>query len=68
MRRATRRTVPAVMEQIKIMRGKGHGIIGMKLAGGGDFAKPEDREKAMRFAVQCGLLDAAVIASRAPRR
>jgi 1-deoxyxylulose-5-phosphate synthase len=53
--------VPAVMEQIKIMRAKGHGIIGMKLAGGGDFAKPEDREKAMRFSMQCGLLDAAVI-------
>jgi predicted aldo/keto reductase-like oxidoreductase len=53
--------VPAMMEQIKIMRKKRHGIIGMKLIGNGDFKKPEDREKSIRFAMKCGLLDAVVI-------
>jgi len=58
--------VPAVMEQIKIMRKKRHGIIGMKLIGNGDFVKPDDREKSIRFAMQCGLLDAVVIGFKSP--
>lgn len=58
--------VPAVMEQIKKMRKKRHGIIGMKLIGNGDFVKPEDREKSIRFAMQCGLLDAVVIGFKSP--
>jgi hypothetical protein len=58
--------VPAVMEQIKIMRKNRHGIIGMKLIGNGDFTKPEDREKSIRFAMQCGLLDAVVIGFKSP--
>lgn len=58
--------VPAVMEQIKIMRKKRHGIIGMKLIGNGDFTKPEDREKSIRFAMKCGLLDAVVIGFKSP--
>ena len=53
--------VPAVLEQIKLMRKNGHGIIGMKLIGNGDFTNPDDREKSIRFAMQPGLLDAAVI-------
>jgi len=53
--------LPAVMEQIKIMRKNRHGIIGMKLIGNGDFVNPEDRERSIRFAMQCGLLDAVVI-------
>ena len=53
--------VPAVLEQLKVMREKGRGIIGMKLVGNGEFTRPEDREKAIRFAMQCGLLDAVVI-------
>jgi len=58
--------VPAVMEQIRIMRKKRHGIIGMKLIGNGDFKKPEDREKSIRFAMKCGLLDAVVIGFKSP--
>jgi len=58
--------VPGVMEQIKIMRKKRHGIIGMKLIGNGDFKKPEDREKSIRFAMKCGLLDAVVIGFKSP--
>jgi predicted aldo/keto reductase-like oxidoreductase len=53
--------VPGVMEQIKVMRKNRHGIIGMKLIGNGDFKKPEDREKSIRFTMKCGLLDAVVI-------
>ncbi len=53
--------VPAVMEQLKLMHEKKHGVIGMKLIGNGDFTNPEDREKAARFAMHCGYLDAVVI-------
>ena len=53
--------VPAVLEHLAVMRKKGHGIIGMKLIGDGDFTNPQDREKSIRFAMQPGLLDAAVI-------
>lgn len=53
--------LPAVMEQVKIMKKNGHGIIGMKLIGNGDFVKFEDRQKAMRYAMKCGLLDSCVI-------
>lgn len=53
--------VPAVVEQIKRMREKGHGVIGMKLIGNGDFTDPVDREKAIRFVMQSNLTDAVVI-------
>jgi predicted aldo/keto reductase-like oxidoreductase len=53
--------VPAVVEQIKIMRKNGHGIIGMKIIGNGDFTNAEDREKSIRFAMQRVPLDAVVI-------
>jgi 1-deoxyxylulose-5-phosphate synthase len=43
--------VSAVMKEIKTMHAKGHGVIGMKLVGDGDFKNPEDREKAIRFAM-----------------
>ena len=58
--------VPAVIEEIKAMRAQGRGIIGMKLIGNGDFTKPEEREKSIRFAMQCGLLDAVVIGFKSP--
>jgi hypothetical protein len=58
--------VPPVMAEIKAMRDKGHGIIGMKLIGNGEFTNPDDREKAMRFAMHCGLLDAVVIGFKSP--
>jgi predicted aldo/keto reductase-like oxidoreductase len=53
--------VPAILEQVRIMRENGHGVIGMKLIGDGEFRKPEDRERSIRFAMQPGRLDAAVI-------
>ncbi|MBM4028996.1 MAG: aldo/keto reductase [Planctomycetes bacterium] len=53
--------VPAVMEQLRRMREKGRGIIGMKIIGEGRFTSPEDREKSIRFAMQPGLLDCVTI-------
>ncbi|MBN1893073.1 aldo/keto reductase [bacterium] len=53
--------VPAVLKQLKVMRKNGHGIIGMKLIGNGKFTRPDDREKSIRFALQPGRVDAAVI-------
>jgi hypothetical protein len=52
---------PPVLGQIKVMRQNRHGVIGMKLIGNGDFTKPEDREKSIRFTMQAGLVDAVVI-------
>jgi len=49
------------LKEITAMRAKGRGIIGMKIIGNGEFKRPEDREKSIRFAMQCGLLDAVVI-------
>jgi predicted aldo/keto reductase-like oxidoreductase len=53
--------VSPVLEQIKVMRKNGHGIIGMKIMAEGEFKDPEDREKSIRFAMQPGLVDAVVI-------
>jgi predicted aldo/keto reductase-like oxidoreductase len=53
--------VSPVLEQVKLMRKNGHGVIGMKIIGDGDFTNPEDREKSIRFAMQPGLVDAVVI-------
>ncbi len=53
--------VPPVVEQLKKMRARGHGIIGMKLCGNGEFTKAEDREKAMRYVMRSGLTDAVVV-------
>jgi predicted aldo/keto reductase-like oxidoreductase len=53
--------LPSVLEEMKVMRQKGHGIIGMKIIGDGDFTNPADREKSIRYAMQPGLVDAIVI-------
>ena len=53
--------VDPVMQQVKIMHDKGHGVIGMKIIGNGDFTKAEDREKSIRFAMACKDIDAIVI-------
>lgn len=53
--------VPPVVEQIKQARAKGHGILGMKLIGNGEFTKAEDREKAIRYVMRSNLCDAVVI-------
>ena len=50
-----------VLSELKTMRAKGRGVIGMKIIGNGDFTKPEDREKSIRFAMSRPELDAVVI-------
>jgi 1-deoxyxylulose-5-phosphate synthase len=50
-----------VLGELKTMRAKGRGVIGMKIIGNGDFTKPEDREKSIRFAMSRPELDAVVI-------
>lgn len=53
--------VPDVVEQLKIMRANGHGILGMKIIGEGDFVSREVREKSIRYVIQNGLVDAFTI-------
>jgi aryl-alcohol dehydrogenase-like predicted oxidoreductase len=58
--------VEPVMTEIRKMHAKGHGVIGMKLVGDGDFTKPEDREKAARFAMSQPEIHAVVIGFKSP--
>jgi len=53
--------VAEAIKEIKAMHDKGRGIIGMKMIGEGSFVTPEDREKAIRYAMTCGFVDAVVI-------
>ena len=53
--------VTPVLAELKIMRAKGRGVIGMKIIGDGEFHAPEDREKSIRFAMARPELDAVVI-------
>ncbi|NQV36271.1 MAG: aldo/keto reductase [Phycisphaeraceae bacterium] len=58
--------VSPVVTQLKRMRDKGRGIIGMKLIGNGDFTNPADREKAIRYVMQSNLTDAVTIGFKSP--
>jgi PHP family Zn ribbon phosphoesterase len=49
------------MAEIKKMKSKGRGVIGMKIIGNGDFKNPDDREKSIRYAMAQKDLDAVVI-------
>jgi predicted aldo/keto reductase-like oxidoreductase len=53
--------IAPVMREIKTMREKGRGVIGMKIFGNGLFTDPADREKSIRFAMACRDIDAVVI-------
>jgi predicted aldo/keto reductase-like oxidoreductase len=53
--------ISPVMAQIKTMRAKGRGVIGMKIIGNGDFKDPAEREKSIRYAMACKEIDAIVI-------
>ena len=58
--------VGLVMQQIKLMHGKGRGVIGMKIIGNGDFQNPDDREKSIRFAMSHPEIDSVVIGFKNP--
>ncbi len=53
--------VAPVMAEIRAMKAKGRGIIGMKIIGNGEFVDAADREKSIRFAMSLPELDAVVI-------
>lgn len=53
--------ISPVVDQLKVMRAKRRGVIGMKIIGNGDFVKAEDREKSIRWAMSRPELDAVVI-------
>ena len=53
--------VSPVVTELKAMKAKGRGIIGMKIIGNGEFVNAEDREKSIRFAMAMPELDAIVI-------
>jgi predicted aldo/keto reductase-like oxidoreductase len=53
--------IAPVLSEIKAMRAKGRGIIGMKILGNGEFVDAADREKSIRFAMSMPELDAVVM-------
>ena len=53
--------ITPIMAELKNMRAKGRGVIGMKILGEGTFVDPEEREKSIRFAMSHPELDAIVI-------
>jgi len=53
--------VPAVVEQLRIMRKNGHGTIGMKLVAQGQFTIIEERKKSLTWVMQNSLVDAVVL-------
>lgn len=53
--------IAPVVEQLREMRAKGRGVIGMKLIGDGDFVNADDREKAAQFAMSHPEISAVVI-------
>ena len=55
------RDVTPVVAELKKMRAKGRGVIGMKIIGNGEFLTPQDRERSIRFAMSRPELDAVVI-------
>jgi aryl-alcohol dehydrogenase-like predicted oxidoreductase len=53
--------VPAVAEQLRLMRKNGHGTIGMKLVGQGELKSSEERRKSLTWVMQNNLVDAVVL-------
>ncbi len=53
--------ITPILAQLKNMRAKDRGVIGMKILGEGTFTDAEDREKSIRFAMSRPELDAVVI-------
>jgi predicted aldo/keto reductase-like oxidoreductase len=54
------------IKEIKAMHDKGRGVIGMKMVGNGDFKDAADRDKALRYAMTCGFVDAVVVGFKSP--
>jgi len=57
-----------VLEQLKTMSAKGHGVIGMKIFGNGDFKDPAERQKSLRFAMSHPEINAIVVGMSSPEQ
>lgn len=53
--------IEPVLEQIRVMDRNGHGVIGMKIIGNGDFKDPTERERSIRFVMSLPEVDAITI-------
>jgi hypothetical protein len=53
--------VDEVVSHTKKVHGEGMGVISMKLCGEGRFTRPEDRDAAMKFAMNLGAVDSVTI-------
>ncbi len=53
--------VPEVVAQTKKAHARGMGVISMKLVGEGRFTKAEDRDAAMKFAMNLGCVDSVTL-------
>jgi predicted aldo/keto reductase-like oxidoreductase len=58
--------IEPVMDLVRTMHANGHGIIGMKIIGNGDFTNADDREKSIRYAMAQPELNAVVIGCKSP--
>lgn len=59
--------VNQVAAQAKKIHAQGTGVLGMKLVGEGQFTDAEDREKAIRFVMGLGAVDAVTIGYKNPQ-
>jgi predicted aldo/keto reductase-like oxidoreductase len=53
--------VNEVVSHIKTVRGRGTGVIGMKLMGEGAFKTPEQRDASLKYVMKLGTVDAVTI-------
>jgi predicted aldo/keto reductase-like oxidoreductase len=58
--------VKEVVGHIKTIRGKGTGVIGMKIMGESQFTTPEQRDASVRFVMKLGTVDAVTIGYKSP--
>jgi aldo/keto reductase family protein len=58
--------VHEVASHVKKIHSQGTGVLGMKLIGEGRFTTAEDRDKAMKFAMGLGAVDAVTIGYKSP--
>lgn len=58
--------VSEVAERAKQIHAQGTGVLGMKLIGEGQFTSADDREAAMKFAMNLGAVDAVTIGYKSP--
>jgi hypothetical protein len=59
--------VKEVVSHTKQVHSQGMGVISMKLCGEGRFTRFEDRDAAMRFAMNLGSVDAVTIGFKSPQ-